>query len=158
MIQKRLVVLIAVLGFLLVASCASTPPKEAAVVGETILNLTRDLNKAYEKRDIEAFMDKVAASYPDRDKFRQAIEQVFAAYPTITFTVQETRMLVTIRYKGAIETVFTWAGEWQTAGGKILKDGGRVTLVLDPSTHKLTAIEGKNPYLPTEATMPVTQP
>jgi len=39
-------------------------------------------------------------------------------------------------------------GEWQSSGGKIIKDGARSTLLLDKGPSKLLGIEGKNPYLP----------
>ena len=155
MIRKQLLVLIAVIALAGVASCASNPPKQAAIQGESALAAVRDLTKAYEKRDLDAFLDKVSLSYPDRESFKKSLQKVFSTYQTIRFSVQEAKMLITIQYQGSLKTVFTWAGEWQTAGGKIVKDGGRVTLVLDPGAYKLTAIEGKNPYLPTETAMPV---
>jgi len=151
--MKRLAVLFT-LSFLCIA-CASNPPKEAALQGESALIEVRDLTRAYEKRDLDAFMDKVSSSYPGREGFQKSLQQVFSVYQTIRFTVQETRMLITVRYKSTIAVVFTWAGEWQTSGGRIVKDGGRITLALDPGTYKLVGIEGKNPYLPTETAMPV---
>lgn len=155
MIRNALLVLIAVITLMAVASCASNPPKQAGLQGESALAAVRDLTKAYEKRDLEAFMNMVSASYPDREGFQKSLHQVFSTYQTIRFAVQETRMLVAIQYKGNLSTVFTWAGEWRTAGGKIVKDGSRVTLVFDPAAYKLLAIEGKNPYLPVETAMPV---
>ncbi|MDH4163463.1 MAG: hypothetical protein OEW15_12345 [Nitrospirota bacterium] len=155
MVRKQLLVLIAVISLFVTASCASNPPKQAAILGEGALTAVRDLTKAYEKRDIEAFMDRIASAYPDRDKFRGSVEKTFAVYQTIQFTVQDTRMLVMVQYQGNVKTVFTWSAEWQTSGGKILKDGGRVTVVHDPSTYKVLAVEGKNPYVPTESAMPV---
>jgi len=152
--MNRLLKLLVVALLLITASCASNPPKQAAVQGESALAAVRDLTKAYEKRDLDAFLDKVAGSYPDREGFKNSLQQVFSTYQTIRFSVQETRMLITIPYQGGLKTVFTWAGEWQTGGGKIVKDGGRVTLVFDPAAYKLQAVEGKNPYLPVETAMP----
>lgn len=154
MIRNALHVLIAVITLMTIASCASNPPKQAALQGEGALTTVRDLKKAYEKRDIEAFMDLVATAYPGRDGFRRSVEKTFATYQSIQFTIQDTRMLVMVQYQGNVKTVFTWAAEWRTTGGKIVKDGGRVTLVHDPSSYKLLAIEGKNPYIPTESAMP----
>ena len=155
MIRKQLLVLIALIALLAVASCASNPPKQAALQGESALSAVRELTKVYEKRDLEAFMDKVSINYPDRDSFQKSLQQIFSTYQTIRFSVQETRMLIMVQYQGSIKAVFTWEGEWQTSGGKIVKDGGRVTLVLDPGSYKLLAVEGKNPYLPVETAMPV---
>ncbi len=154
MIRKQLLVLIAIINLLVLASCASTPPKQAAIQGEGALAAVRDLQKAYEKRDIDAFMDLVSSAYPGREAFRKDLEKTFAAYQTIQFSIQDTRMLVMVQYQGTIKTVFPWTAEWRSSGGKIVKDGGRVTLVHDPGTYKLLAVEGKNPYIPVEATMP----
>ena len=152
--MKRITVIVSLLSVLF-ASCASNPPKQAALQGESALAAVRELTKAYEKRDLEAFMDKVSINYPDRDGFQKSLQQIFSTYQTIRFSVQETRMLIMVQYQGSIKAVFTWEGEWQTSGGKIGKDGGRVTLVLDPGAYKLLAVEGKNPYLPVETAMPV---
>ncbi len=154
--MKRSVVIIAI-AFLATAGagCASAPLGKEGLKGEHVLSAVRDLTKAYESRDIDVFMDKVSLSFPDREKFQHAVEKVFSTYQTIRFTVQETRMLVMIQYHGDIKAEFTWDGEWRSAGGKVLTDGSRVTLDLDPDTYKLRAIEGKNPYLPTETTLPL---
>jgi hypothetical protein len=60
-------------------------------------------------------------------------------------------MLIMIEDKGRVKLAFTWDGEWQTAGGRIAKDGGRVTFALDPKGTRITSIEGRNPFVPAES-------
>jgi hypothetical protein len=67
------------------------------------------------------------------------------------------RMQVTVEEKGNIKAVFTWEGEWQTPGGKIVKDGARSTLIIDKGAYKLIGIEGKNPFLVADLPVPVRQ-
>jgi hypothetical protein len=57
-------------------------------------------------------------------------------------------MLITIDDKGTTRATFNWDSGWETAGGSILKNGGRVVFVFDPRQAKLTAIEGKSPFIP----------
>jgi hypothetical protein len=142
---------------LLIASCAPEPLKQAGMQGESVLGLVRDLASAYERKDIESFMEKVSPAFPDRDGFRRSVENVFSAYQTIRQKVQYTRLQITVPAKGDIKMTFTWEGEWHTLGGKIIKDGARSMLLLDKGTFKLLGIEGKNPYLPVQNPVPVRQ-
>lgn len=137
------------------AACGKKPPQQAAVQGQRVLSAIRDITQAYEKKDLGKFMGAVAKDFPDRPSLEQAAGRVFAKYEAIRFTVQYTKMLVMIADRGNIRATFTWDGEWRTAGGKIVKDGARVTLVFDPGNYKLQAIEGKNPFVPAES--PVKQ-
>jgi len=150
-------VLILLTALLLFASCATEPLKQAGMQGESTLGLVRDLASAYERKDIEAFMEKVSPAYPDRDGFRRSLEGVFSSYQTIGMKVQYTRLLISVPAKGDIRMTYTWEGEWQSSGGKIIKDGARSTLLLDKGTFKLLGIEGKNPYLPAQSPVPARQ-
>ena len=87
-------VLILLTALLLFASCATEPLKQAGMQGESTLGLVRDLASAYERKDIEAFMEKVSPAYPDRDGFRRSLEGVFSSYQTIGMKVQYTRLLI----------------------------------------------------------------
>lgn len=140
---------------LLLASCAPEPLKQSGMQGESAISLVRDLTGAYERKDLETFMDKVAPSFPDRDGFRKSLEKVFSSYQTIRQKIQYDRMLIMVPAKGGLRIVLLWEGEWQTAGGKAIKDGARSTLVLETGTFKLLGIEGKDPYLPVENPVPV---
>jgi hypothetical protein len=85
------------------------------------------------------------------------VEKVFSAYQTIRFKLHFTKILVMVQEKGNIKATFTWEGEWQSTGGKIVKDGARVTLVFDPGTYKLLGIDGKNMFIPSDAPAPARQ-
>ena len=142
---------------LLTASCGKDPLKQAGMQGEGSLSLIRDLSGAYERRDIEAFMERVSPAYPDRDKFRKEVEGVFQTYQTIKQKVFMNRMQLIVEEKGNMKAVFTWEGEWRTSGGKIVKDGARSTFVIDKGAFKLLGVEGKNPFQVSDMPVPVRQ-
>jgi hypothetical protein len=142
---------------LLLSACGRASLTQAGIQGESSIATVRDLTSAYERRDIDAFMEKVSSAFPERAAFQQSIERIFAAYQTIRFKAIFNRSLVTVPTKGSIKMTFTWEGDWQTGGGKIVKDGARVTLLLDAGTYKLAGIEGKNPFIPTEGPSPSRQ-
>jgi len=121
---------------MMLSACSTVPLGKAGLQGERTLAAIRDLTGAYERRDLDAFMEKVAPAYPEREAFRTSVEKVFAAYQTIHFKLHFTKILVFVQDKGNIKATFTWEGEWRTTGGRIVKDGARVTLVLDPGTHQ----------------------
>lgn len=146
--NRRSVYVVLLLPALLLAACAREPLKAAGQQGENTLAGVRDIASAYERRDIEAFMERVASAYPERDTFRKEVDNIFSTYQTVRFTAQFRKMLVTVQHKGNIKATFTWEGEWISSGGKVLKDGARITLILDPAQFKLLGIEGKNPFLP----------
>lgn len=156
--MKRMlnILLIAVLA-ITASSCAKDPLKQAGLQGKHSFAVVRDLNSAYERKDLDAFMEQVAPAYPERDGLRESVENVFLAYQTIKQKIYTNRMQITVQQKGNIKAVFTWEGEWRTQGGKIVKDGARSTLILDKSSYKLIGIEGKNPFLVTEAPAPARQ-
>lgn len=155
---RKLGILLLLLSLALVSSsCGKVPLGPAGLQGENVLAAVRDLTKSYEGRDLDAFMEKVSSAYPDREAFRTSLEKVFSAYQTISFKLHYTKMLIMIQDKGNIKVTFTWEGEWKTSGGKIVKDGARVTLVLDPGAYRLLGIDGKNPFLPSEKPVPVRE-
>ncbi len=139
---------------LLISSCGTVPLGKAGLQGESTLAAVRDLTSAYERRDLDAFMEKVAPAYPERGAFRTSVEKIFSTYQTIRFKLHYTKILVMVQDKGNIKATFTWEGEWRTTGGKIVKDGARVTLVFDPGTYKLLGIDGKNLFLPSDNPAP----
>ncbi len=150
MTRKPLLILLALTVLVAITACGKKPPQQAALQGRRILSAIRDITQAYEKKDLGSFMGAVAKDFSDRPSLEQAAGRVFTKYEAIRFTVQYTKMLVMIADRGNIRATFTWDGEWRTAGGKIVKDGARVTLVFDPGDYKLQAIEGKNPFVPVE--------
>ncbi len=150
MTRKPLLILLALTVLVAITACGKKPPQQAALQGRRILSAIRDITQAYEKKDLGSFMGAVAKDFSDRPSLEQAAGRVFTKYESIRFTVQYTKMLVMIADRGNIRATFTWDGEWRTAGGKIVKDGARVTLVFDPGDYKLQAIEGKNPFVPVE--------
>jgi hypothetical protein len=142
---------------LMLSSCSTVPLGKAGLQGEGALAAIRDLTGAYERRDLDAFMEKIAPAYPEREAFRTSVEKIFSTYQIIRFKLHFTKILVMVQEKGNIKATFTWEGEWQTTGGRIVKDGARVTLVLDPNTYKLVAIDGKNMFIPSDSPAPARQ-
>jgi hypothetical protein len=134
-----------------VACSKKIPPTQTAVQTRDALSTLRDLTGAYEKKQLSSFMDKVSKDYPDRQGFSQSIAGVFTKYDTIRFTIQYTKMFVMIEEKAKIKMTFNWDVEWQTTGGKVVKDGGRVSFFFDPKGARLLTLEGKNPFIPSES-------
>src|SRR3990172_8029968 len=150
--NRILSLIIAVLMLLSAAACSKkTPPSQAAVQAQGALLTLRDLTGAYEKKQLSSFMDKVSKDYPNRQAFSQSVAALFTKYDTIRFTVQYTKMLVMIDEKANMKMTFNWDGEWQTTGGKIVKDGGGVSFIFDPKGARLLSLEGKNPFVPQES-------
>jgi hypothetical protein len=142
---------------LMISSCSTVPLGKAGLQGESVLAAIRDLTGAYERRDLDTFMDKISSAYPDRAGFGKSVEKIFSTYQAIHLKLHYTKILVMVQDKGNIKATFTWEGEWQTTGGKIVKDGARVTLVFDPGTYKLLGIDGKNMFFPSENPTPARQ-
>ena len=147
MLRKSLVLFTAL--FLLAAStaCSKKPLTGAALQGESTLSMLRALSDAYEPKNTAAFMSRIDERFKDRDSLEKELERIFKSYQAISFSVQPLKMLVVVEQRGPIRTTFNWHGEWQTAGGRTVKDGGRVTFELDPATNRLIAIDGRNPFL-----------
>jgi len=139
-------------------ACSSKkPPEQTAVKSKSILSVVRDLNTTYEKKSLDSFMAEVAPSFPDREPFSRSLASVFSKYETIHFNIQYTKMIIMIENKGLTRASFNWDAEWIAAGGLSQKNGGRVTLVFEPGTFKLRAIDGKNPFLPQAPDIPGPQ-
>jgi len=136
------------------SSCAKKAPEQTAVKSKNVLAALRDLSKAYEKKDLAAFMAGVAPGYRDRDALAKSVNEVFAKYETIHFNIQYNRMLIMVEEKGMTKAVFNWDAEWLAAGGALQKNGGRITLVFEPGSVKLVSIDGKNPFVPQPGEMP----
>ena len=85
------------------------------------------------------------------------MEKIVSTYQNIRLKLHDNKMIVLIQDKGNIKATFTWEGEWKTSGGRIVKDGARVTLVLDPGVYKLLNIEGTNMFVPSEGPIAPSQ-
>ena len=157
--MKRLFALLFIAALLFAASACSEkkPPEPAAIKGKNVLSALRDMQSAYEKKDLSAFMDNVAPGYQDREAFSRSLAAVFLKNETIHFNIQYTKMVIMLEERGAIKTTFNWDGEWLAVGGTTQKNGGRVTLVFDPGSFKLMSIDGKNPFVPQPVEMPGKQ-
>ncbi len=156
--MKHLLTAFVIIFFTVILSaCSTVPLGSAGLQGESTLSAVRELTGAYENRNLDSFMDKISTAYPDREGLGKSVEKIFSTYQTIRFKLHFTKILVMVQDKGNIKATFTWEGEWQTTGGRIVKDGARVTLVFDPGTYKLLAIDGKNMFLPSENPAPVRQ-
>ena len=155
--KRSFTAVIALVLTLMISSCGTVPLGKAGRQGEGVLSAVRDLTGAYEQRTLDAFMDKLSTAYPDREVFGKSVEKIFSTYQSIHIKVHYTKIFVMVQEKGNIKATFTWEGEWRTTGGKIVKDGARVTLVFDPGTYKLLAIDGKNLFLPSESPAPARQ-
>jgi predicted small lipoprotein YifL len=157
--MKRLFALLSIAALLFTTAACSEkkPPEPAAIKGKNVLSTLRDMRSAYEKKDLSSFMDNVAPGYPDREALSRSLAAVFAKNETIRFNIQYTKMLIMVEDKGPIKTTFNWDGEWLAVGGTTQKNGGRVTLVFDPASFKLTSIDGKNPFVPQPVETPGKQ-
>jgi len=148
---------IAIFLALMISSCSTVPLGKAGIQGENTLAAVRGLTSTYERRDLDAFMDKISIAYPDREGFAKSVEKIFSTYQAISYKLHFNKILVMVQDKGNIKATFTWEGEWKTTGGKIVKDGARVTLVFDPGTYKLLGIDGKNMFIPSDNPTPARQ-
>ncbi len=145
---------------LLVASSACSgkkPPEQSALKSKHVLSVLRDIRSAYEKKDLSSFMDNVAPGYRDREALSRSLADVFSKNETIHFNIQYTKMLIMVEEKGPIKATFNWDGEWLAVAGTTQKNGGRVTLVFEPGSFKLTSIDGKDPFVPLPVEMPGKQ-
>jgi hypothetical protein len=148
--MNRFFALTAITFLLVTASACGTakPPTAPAAQGSKVTAALEDLSSFYGKKDLDAFMGLVHDSFKDRKAFAASIKSVFSKYETVQFTVQYTKMFITIDDKGMARATFNWDSGWETTGGSILKNGGRVVFVFEPKNAKLTAIEGKSPFIP----------
>jgi hypothetical protein len=157
--MKRLLFLLAISTLLFATSACSGKklPDQSAVKGKNILAVLKNMQSAYEKKDLSSFLDNVAPGYQDREAFSKSLADVFSKNETIRFNIQYAKMLITIKEKGPITVACNWDGEWTAVGGTTQKNGGRVTLVFDPGSSKLMSIEGKDPFVPQPVEMPGKQ-
>jgi hypothetical protein len=136
MYRKLGVLLFSLLLVLVSASCGKAPLGPVGLQGDNVLAAVRDLAKSYERRDLDAFMEKVSTAYPDRESFRTSVEKVFASYQTISFKLHYTKMLVMIQDKGNIKTTFTWEGEWKSSEGRRTGDARFRSRRVQTSRHR----------------------
>jgi hypothetical protein len=155
--KRSFTAVIALFLALMISSCGKVALGPVGLQSEKILSAVRELKGAYERRDIDNFMDKVSTAYPDREGFKRKVETIFSTYQNIRLKLHDNKMIVLIQDKGNIKATFTWEGEWKTSGGRIVKDGARVTLVLDPGVYKLLNIEGTNMFVPSEGPLVPSQ-
>ena len=149
--NRILMLLIAATLLFTAAACSEKKlPAVAAAKSKNMLTVLRDLDDTYQKKDLAGFMAQISPLYPEREALSSSLATVFGKYETISLNIQYTKMLIMIEEKGKVRTTFNWAGAWRKAGGDVAKDGGRVTLIFAPEDFKLLAIDGKNPFVPTE--------
>jgi len=133
--------------FMIIAACSTKKPiDQTAYKSKTILATLRDMDKYYEKKDLDSFMSDISMSYLDREAFAKSLAAVFSKYESIHFNIQFAKMIMLIDQERKMRVTFTWDAEWTTAGTSI-KDGGRVTLIFEPGDFKLVSIDGKNPFM-----------
>ncbi|HEX9136425.1 MAG TPA: hypothetical protein VF905_05720 [Nitrospirota bacterium] len=157
--MNRVLFFLLVSSLLFTAAACSTkkPPEQSAIQGNKVISTLQDMSRTYEKKDLSAFMAQVANAYEDRKAFVKSLESIFAKYETVRFTIQYTKMLITVEYKDMTKAAFNWDSEWQTAGGSVQKNSGRSTFVFDPRETKLVYIDGKNPFIPQPTETPGKQ-
>ncbi len=147
--RRAFIALMLTLALTAVSACSSSkPPTTAAVQGNSIIATLKDLSAFYGKKNAPGFLNLVADSFKERQSLASAVQSVFANYDTVQFSVQYSRMFITIDEKGVPRATFNWDSGWEKAGGSILKNSGRSVFVFDARDGKLAAIEGKNPFLP----------
>jgi hypothetical protein len=148
-LMNRMLSLTFIFAVIITSSACSgkKPPEQATVKSKNVLSVLRGMSKAYEQKNLDAFMSDISANFSDRAALANTLTAVFAKYETVHFNIQYAKMLIMIGDKGPIRTTFTWDAEWLSASSGALKDGGRVTLVFEPGSYKLVSIEGKNPFL-----------
>jgi hypothetical protein len=147
--MNRIQSCLAVIILLITASACSAkkPIEQTAYKSKTMLSVLRDMDKYYEKKDLDSFMADVSNSFGDREAFSKSIATVFSKYESIHFNIQFAKMIILIDPASKMRVTFTWDAEWTAAGGTSVKDGGRVTLIFEPGDFKLISIDGKNPFL-----------
>ncbi|HET6363890.1 MAG: hypothetical protein ACM30F_05435 [Nitrospirota bacterium] len=157
--MNRILFFLLVSSLLLTAAACSTKktPEQSAIQGNKVISTLQDMSLTYEKKDLAAFMAQIDNSYKERQAFVKSLESIFAKYETVRFTIQYTKMLITVEYKDMTKAAFNWDSEWQTAGGSVQKNSGRSTFVFDPRETKLVSIDGKNPFIPQPAETPGKQ-
>ncbi len=148
---------ITLLLFTTTACSGKKPPTQVGVKSGGVISTLRDLSHMFEKKNLPGFMNSVSDSYKDRQAFSASLASLFAKYENVRFTVQYTKMLIMIDEKWMTKAAFNWDSEWQTAGGSVQKNGGRVTFVFDPKDSKLVSIDGKNPFFPQTVEKPGKQ-
>jgi hypothetical protein len=157
--MNRILPFLAITLLLFTASACSAkkPPTQSAVKGNSVISALRDISHLFEKKNLPGFMNAISDNYKDRQNFSASLASVFAKYETVRFTVQYTKMIIMIDDRGMTKAAFNWDSEWQTAGGDVQKNGGRVTFAFDPRDNKLVSMDGKNPFIPQPVETPGKQ-
>ncbi len=146
---NRLLSVLAVVIFVSATACSSTPPPTpAGIEGNKTVEALRDLSNMYGKKNYAGFMSMISDRYPERKAFAASIESIFSGYQAVQFTIQFTKMFITVEDRGATKASFNWESSWEKPGGSILRNSGRATFVFESNEAKLVAIDGKNPFIP----------
>ncbi len=124
--------------------------ERSALQSRNVLSVLRDMTHAYEIKNRDSFLSNVADEYAGRDNLSQVLAAVFTKYEVIHLNIQYTKMLIMIQDKGRIKVSANWDADWTTSTGITQKSGGHATFFFSPDSFKLTAIEGKNPFIPAE--------
>ncbi|MFA5072892.1 MAG: hypothetical protein WC539_03210 [Nitrospirota bacterium] len=128
----------------------------AGLKAKNTLSVLSEMSKSYEKKSGD-FFSHISPTYRNRTAFVQTIQKIFDTYETIHFNIQQTKMLMVLQDKNRLAVTCNWAAEWIGAGGTSIKNDGRITFILDPNNFQIIAIEGKNPFIPQQAALPVKQ-
>jgi hypothetical protein len=130
-------------------ACSSTkPPAPGAVQGNKIIAALKDLSGMYEKKNLPGFMNLISAQYKERQAFSSSIASVFLKYDSVQFSIQYSKMFITVEERGMTRATFNWESGWESPAAGILKNSGRITFVFNPTDATLVSIEGKNPFIP----------
>ncbi len=148
--MKRMLSLAALIVVLvLFSSCSDKKaPGQELAKSRDVLSVLRSLNKSYDAKNLNAFMDDVSGAYKGRDAFSKSLGAVFTRYKTVHLSINYSKMIILMDQAGQIKPTFTCEAEWVAADGASQKDGARVTLVFEPKDYKLVSIDGKNPFVP----------
>ena len=154
--MRRILSLLMLISLFFTTSACSEKkaPTQSAVKGSAVVNALRDMSHMFEKKNLPGFMNLVSDSFKDRQAFSASLEAVFKKYDTVQFTVQYPKMIIMVDEKGATRADFNWNSEWQTGGGSVQKNSGRVAFIFDPGDGKLASIDGKSPFIPQPAETP----
>ncbi len=135
-----------VLAMMVLSACSGAPKlSDDGRLVRDVNALVTDLGRAYERRDMAAFMEKVATQFPERAAFQRTTEAVVGRFDRIemTFTVER------VHLEGKTATVFLhWDGQWRAAAAApLIRQGTARFVVATDQAPTLVAVSGDNPFV-----------
>ncbi|MCM8799723.1 MAG: hypothetical protein NC900_03195, partial [Candidatus Omnitrophica bacterium] len=97
---------------------------------EAVLLVLDKMKLYYEGENIDRFMDLFSTSYPDRIKFKEAIQNDFYNYKNIRLRYRVDRKTFDSDYKGAIWDVY-WERKYDDRDGTSFSDSANISMRLD---------------------------